>query len=214
MWLVKWILVIPHAIVLAFLWIAFVVLTAVAGVAILFTGRYPRGIFEVNVGILRWQWRVAYYALTLGTDRYPPFALRDIADYPAGLQIDGPPHPRRWLPLVAWLFAIPHILIISAFNAAATWQVQSGNGTAAASSVSLVGAAVLIIGIALLFTGRHLRGLYDLLMGVARWTMRTVAYVALLTDQYPPFRLDQGPTVPTGPQPVPTPDTQHPAPVG
>ena len=130
MWLVKWFLAIPHFIVLFFLWFAFGVVTIVAWFAILFTGRYPRSLFNFNVGVIRWSWRVAFYAYSaLGTDLYPPFTL-DRTDYPADFDVDYPEKLSRGLVLVkSWLLALPHLLIIALLTGTAqTWVYRDGDG--------------------------------------------------------------------------------------
>lgn len=197
-WLVKWFLAIPHGIVLFFLWIAFVVMTFIAGVAVLFTGRYPRGIFDFCVGVLRWTWRVSFYAFSggLGTDRYPPFTLADDPSYPARLNIEYPQELSRGLVLVKWwLLAIPHYIVLSVFFGwSSTWIEVDGDTTTIvrASSIGLLGVLTLIAAIALLFRGRHIASLFGFIVGLNRWTARVLAYAALMTDRYPPFRLDQG----------------------
>ena len=102
LWLVKWLLAIPHFIVLIFVWIALLILTVIAFFAILFTGKYPRGIFDFNVGVLRWTWRVGYYSYgALATDKYPPFSLAR-SDYPASLEVEYPEQLSRGLVLIKW----------------------------------------------------------------------------------------------------------------
>jgi hypothetical protein len=202
LWLVKMFLAIPHYVVLAFLWVAFLVTTVIAGFAILFTGRYPRALFDFNVGVLRWNWRVHYYGYgALGTDRYPPFTLADVPDYPARLDIAYPEHLSRGLVLVkTWLLAIPHYLIV-AFFIGGTVAVTMTNGETAPVNVSgLVALLVLFAGIALLVRGTYPQGIFDAVLGMDRWAIRVAAYAALMTDAYPPFRLDQG-----GSEPLPTP---------
>jgi hypothetical protein len=194
LWLVKWLLAIPHFIVLFFLWIAFAVVTVIAFFAILFTGRYPRGLFEFNAGVLRWSWRVCFYSYSaLGTDKYPPFTLKDVADYPARVDVQYPQSLSRGLVLVKWwLLALPHYLVVAVF-AGGAWASWSGVGMwGDATSGGLIGLLVLFVGLALLFTGSYPRSLYDFVMGMNRWCFRVLAYSALMTDTYPPFRLDMG----------------------
>ena len=204
-WLVKWLLAIPHFVVLFLLWIGFLVSTVVAGFSVLFTGRYPRRIFDFNVGVLRWTWRVGFYTYSaLGTDRYPRFSLADDPAYPARLEVEYPERLSRGLVLVKWwLLAIPHYLIVAIFTGGA-WSAWNGEGDGVlyAAAGGLIGLLVLFAGLSLLFKGRYPRSLYDLVLGLNRWVFRVIAYAALLTDTYPPFRLDSG-----GTEPPPTPGT-------
>ena len=177
LWLVKLLLLIPHFIILPFLWLALFILTVVAYFAILFTGRYPRGIFDFNVGVLRWTWRVGFYSYNaLGTDRYPPFSLQ-MLDYPATLDVQYPEQLSRGLTLVKPLLAVPHYFILSFFQG--SFGVQYGG-------LNLV--VVLIAGVALLFTGRYPRDLFEFAVGMNRWGFRVAAYALLMRDEYPPFR--------------------------
>ena len=221
LWLVKWFLAIPHYIVLAFLWMAFVVASAVAFFAIAFTGRYPPGLFEFNVGVLRWSWRVHFYTFgALATDQYPPFTLDEVPEYPAHLEIAYPERLSRGLVWVKWwLLAIPHYLIVAIFVGGGTWAAwRAGNSNFNWAPGGLIGVLVLIAGIVLLVTGRYPRQIFDLVLGLNRWVLRVAAYSALMTDDYPPFRLDMGGheaghTL-TLPPPPPPPPTRAPEPGG
>ena len=178
LWLVKWLLAIPHWIVLTFLVLGGVIAWVLAFFAILFTGKYPRSLFDYITGVLRWCWRVAFYGYTvLGTDKYPPFSLDPDPDYPADLHIEYPEKLSRGLVLVKWwLLAIPHYIIVGFFTG-------SGDGG------GLTFFLALIAGVALLFTGKYPQDIFDLVVGMNRWAFRTYAYGSLVTDRYPPFRL-------------------------
>ncbi len=178
-WLIKWLLGIPHFIILAALWVAFVVVVIIAFFAILFTEKYPKKLFDFNLGVLRWTWRVGFYSYqALGTDRYPPFTL-DAVDYPASLEVPYPEKLSRGLVLTkGWLLAIPHYIIIAFF--------QGGLGP---YRFGLVHALAIFAAVMVLFTGKYPEDMFKLVMGMNRWGYRVAAYAALMTDEYPPFRL-------------------------
>jgi hypothetical protein len=208
LWLLKWLLLIPHFIVLFFLWLAFVILTIVAFFAILITGRYPRPIFDFNLGVLRWSWRVNYYGYgALGTDRYPPFRLSPEDDYPATLHLAYPQQLSRPLVLVKWwLLALPHYLVIAFFlGGSLNW---SDDGDRTGYGIGLIGLLVLFAAVAKLFTDRYPPGIFDFVLGMNRWVLRVAAYAALMTDRYPPFRIQPGgdePPLQTSPAPPASP---------
>ena len=187
LWIVKWLLAIPHWIVLAFLWLAAAVVWVIALVAILITGRYPRSLFDFTVGVLRWTWRVVVYTGVLATDRYPPFTLAE-TDYPGELTVPYPERLSRGLVLVKWwLLAIPHYLIVGLLVGTGLYAWQGDGWWVRTPSVAVV--LAVVAGVVLLFRGRYPRDVFDLLVGLYRWAFRVAAYVLLLRDEYPPFRL-------------------------
>jgi hypothetical protein len=191
LWLVKWLLLIPHYICLLLLFVTLILTTIAAFFVLLFTGRYPRGLFDWNVGILRWTWRVAFYGYSaLGTDRYPPFTMGEAPDYPARLEIDYPEQQRRGLPLIGWwLIGIPQYVIAGLLSGGGLGWGRYGGG--------VIGVLVLVVGLLLLFKNRYPRDVFDVMMGFNRWVVRVGIYALLMTPQYPPFRIDPGAHEPT-----------------
>jgi hypothetical protein len=202
-WLIKWLLGIPHYFILVFLGIAFVVVAIIAFFAILFTGKYPKGLFDFNAGVLRWAWRVAFYSYgALATDKYPPFSLDPDLNYPADLEIPYPEKLSRGLVLIKWwLLAIPHYIIVSFFTSGPMWQTRGWDWTInghvyhmdrwQTSPFGLIFWVAIIAGVWLLFSGKYPKDFFKLAMGFNRWSIRVAAYASLMTDEYPPFRLDE-----------------------
>jgi hypothetical protein len=182
-WLFKWLLAIPHWFVLGCLTVVFVILWIIAFFNIAFTGKYPKSIFDFNVGYLRWWWRVGFYSYyALGTDKYPPFSLQPDPDYPADLEVAYPEKLSQGLVWVKWwLLAIPQYIIVGVFQGGWGWRGMGG----LTSILAIFGA------IAMLFTGKYPPELFNLVMGTNRWSYRLYAYVSLMTDEYPPFRLEE-----------------------
>jgi hypothetical protein len=177
-WLIKWLLAIPHYICFIGLFIAFFVVGIIAFFAILFTGNYPKGLFDFNSGVLRWVWRVYFYAFALGTDKYPPFSLQPDPNYPADLEIPYPDKLSRGLIWVKWwLLAIPHYWVLGFLTGG--WGYQR---------FGLANLLAFFGGVALLFNGKYPPDIFKLVIGMNRWSIRVAAYVSLMRDEYPPFR--------------------------
>jgi hypothetical protein len=179
-WIFKMILAIPHFIILFFLGVAACFVSIAAFFSIVFTGKYPKSLFNYNVGVMRWAWRVGFYSYqALGTDKYPPFSLESDPAYPADLQIQYPEKLSQGLVWIKWwLLAIPHYIVLVFF--------QGGYGQ---GKIGLTTVLALFGAIALLFSGRYPAEIFKLVIGMNRWAYRVCAYTALMTDEYPPFRL-------------------------
>ena len=176
LWLVKWcVLAVPHYPILIGLYLLYPLVTIAAGVAILFTGRYPRPLFDFNVGVLRWSWRLMNYRFPMNTtDRYPPFTLASVPNYPADLEVDYPESlANRAAPLQRWLLGLPQIILC--------WSLEP-----------FLQALCVINAVWLGCIGTINQGMFDLLMGIVRWRYRVAVYVSLMRDEYPPFRMDLG----------------------
>jgi len=187
LWLVKWLLLLPHLIVLALLWVAYIIVGILAFFAILFTTRFPRKLFNFNAGVLRWTWRVGFYGYwILATDEYPPFSLKTVEGYPADLEIEYPERLSRGLIFVKWLLAVPHYLCLTPLMGWGIWRYTSD---AKVPVIGLIFILMVIIAFVLLFTKKYNEDIFKLNTGIVRWSFRVLAYIGLMTDQYPPFKL-------------------------
>ena len=150
--------------------------------------------------MLRWTWRVSYYAYgALGTDRYPPFTLAEVPDYPAHFDVDYPEHLSRGLVLVKWwLLAIPHYIVVGVFVGAGLDR-QSRRQRRTSGGGGLIGLLVLVAAVVLAVHRPLPAAALRPRAGVNRWVLRVAAYAALMTDAYPPFRLDMGGRTPAPP---------------
>lgn len=169
--LVKWLLLVPHYIVLFFLGIGTGLVAFIAFFATLFTGRYPRPLWEFMVGVQRWTLRVAAYLLLM-TDRYPPFSLSPQGNDEIQLEAVYPERVERWRPLVAWLLVIPYAIIASLIFTVA--QI-----------------CAVIAFFTILFTRRMPDGIYPIMRVGLNWQTRANFYLYWLSTEYPPFRWEE-----------------------
>lgn len=166
--LVRWLLAIPHLIIVQLLGYAAGVLLIIAFFAILFTRKYPEGMFRFSAGIQRWTQNA--YAYILFHNRYPPFSWDEGQYPPVQYTIERREQYNRWLPLIKWLLVIPHLIVLFFLGIVAFL-------------------AWVFTFFAVLITGRYPRGAFDFIVGTARWNARAMAYFMLMVDEYPPFSM-------------------------
>ena len=172
--LVQWLLAIPQLAIAWALTYLRNVLTLISLFTVLFTKRIPRSIFDAVAMTYRYEWRAVSYALFLHED-YPPFdfttgAEDDRAEPHTRLSIAYPTELNRWAPLYKWFLAIPHYVVLALLWIGGVFAFLAGFFT-------------------VLFTGEYPHRIRDFLVDVYRYGLRVQAYVGLLTDKYPPFRL-------------------------
>src|SRR3954453_8214170 len=165
--LIKWLLAIPHYIALLILGIGALFVVLISWFAVLFTGRYPRGMFDFLVGVHRWALRVIGYTDLL-VDPYPPFPRDDDPNYPVEFDIDYPEHVERWRPLITWLLVIPYFIV--------------------AYLIYYLGRIMVLFGFfTILFTTRFPEGMFNIVKISLRWMARASAYQYWMVTRYPPF---------------------------
>lgn len=165
----KWILAIPHYLIIYALNIVFNIISLIAFFAIIFTGIYPRSLFDFAVNTQRWRMNLVGYVLLI-RDEYPPFSFEP-GLYPVTFEVDYPTALARFAPLYKWILAIPHLIIVGILGFIAFF-------------------AVFVAGLSVLFTGKYPEGIYKFVVGVQRWSQRATLYALFMTDEYPPFSLD------------------------
>ena len=168
----KFILVIPNFIVLYIMLLLAAVVGFIAWFAILFTGKYPRGMFNFVVNVQRWTHNVNIYVYMM-RDEYPPFS-GEAGKYPqVTYEVDYPERLSRLLnniPYLKFILLIPHFIVLLLL--VIVWAV-----------------VYFISWWAILFTGKYPRGMFDYSVGVYRWASRVAVYAAMMTDKYPPFSM-------------------------
>ena len=169
--LIKWLLLIPQAVVLFFVIIGALFVAFAAFFAVLFTGKYPRGMWGYMVGVQRWMLRVSAYSQFI-TDKYPPFSLQPEEGGTIRLLAEYPEHVSRWRPFFAFLIAIPYFIV--------------------AYVVMIIASICSFFAFfTILFTKNIPEGLFDLIRKGLLWQTRAGFYAYYLSVIYPPFDWDE-----------------------